>query len=216
MDVGEMSRKIEEEEARYQELLKEMEGLVPSIVAAVVADVAEWSRVAAKNAAEAYFTNNPKRHEELAAKLPKLKAAIDAMLVRLPSLVERELERLNSWAHRKCEAAMMDPPWTVREATSDTWWKVARTAYGFIAQPLAEHGFLGISSREGNLWVANSKHHGSYTLAFGGDLKAMPQGVQVALRPYYARWEEVRQRRHAVAVLEKERAKTTFANSWGK
>ncbi|WP_126935485.1 hypothetical protein [Corallococcus sp. AB018] len=216
MDVDEMSQQIEAEEARLRELLKEMGALVPSIVAAVSAEVVEWSGVAAKNAAEGHFTSNPKRHAELAAKLPKLKQAVDATLARLPSLVEQELNRLGSWAHTSKEA-LNGLPWTVTEETGQTWWKVARTTYGFIAQPLAEHGFVGGRGRgDYDLWSPDSSHPGRYTFGFGGELKTMPERVRVALKPYKERWAEARQKQHAVAVLEKERAKLAFNNTWGK
>jgi sulfur carrier protein ThiS len=215
MEIAEMTARIEEEETRIRELLKEMDTLVPSIVAAVSAEVVEWSRVAAKDAAEGYFTNRPKQHAELGAKLPKLKAAIDAMLARLPSLVEGELERLGSWAH-KSATAMSDPPWTVRDETQQTWWKVARTTYGFIAQPLGEHHFLGQEPQDKNLWDADSNHPGFYNFAYGGMLKAMPESVRAAVRPYRQRWAEIVRRRQAVADLEKDRAKAAFTTTWGK
>ncbi|MFP2930842.1 hypothetical protein ACLESO_37710 [Pyxidicoccus sp. 3LG] len=206
MDTAEMTARIEKEETRIRELLNELDALVPSIVAAVSAEVVEWSQVAAKNAAEVYFTSRPKQHAEFGAKLPALKSAIDAMLARIPSLVERELERLGSWPHR----ATAKTPWTVMEETGSTWWEVARTTYGFIAQPLAEHGF------HGHLWREDSNHPGFYTFIYGGEMKTMPESVRAALRPYRQRWAEVMQRREAVAALEKDRAKATFTTAWGK
>ncbi|WAM25160.1 hypothetical protein [Myxococcus sp. NMCA1] len=216
MDVDQMSRQIEAEEARLRELMKEMEALVPGIVAAVSTEVVEWSGVAAKNAAEGYFTSNPKRHAELAAKLPKLKQAVDATLARLPSLVEQELNRLGSWAHTSKEA-LNGLPWTVAEETSRTWWTVARTTYGFIARPLAEHGFVGGREQgDHDLWSHDSSCPGYFTFAYGGSLKAMPERVCIALKPYKERWAEARKRQAAIAVLEGERAKLAFKNTWGK
>ena len=208
MDIAEMTARIEEEETRIRELLKEMDAFVPSIVAAVSTEVVEWSRVAAKEAAEAYFTSHPKQHAELAAKLPGLKAAIDAMLARIPSLVERELDRLGSWPHKTTTPAKT--PWTVMKETGSTWFEVARTTYGFIAQPLAEHGF------HGNRWRGDTNHPGLYTLSFGGELKTMPESVRAALRPYKQLWTEVKRRKEAVAALEKDRATATFTTTWGK
>jgi len=215
MDITEMTAQIDEEETRIRELLKEMDTFVPSIVAAVSADVVAWSRVAAKNAAEGYLTSRPKQHAELGAKLPSLKAAIDAMMARLPSLLEAELERLGSWPH-KSKTAVSAPPWTVMDDTREAWWKVAQTTYAFIAQPLGEHGFLGQGQQDKNLWEADSSHPRFYRFVYGGMLKNMPESVLSALRPYKQRWAEVMKRRQAVAALETARAKATFTTTWEK
>ncbi|NVJ07788.1 hypothetical protein HUW63_21400 [Myxococcus sp. AM001] len=217
MDVDEMSRQIEEAQARIRELQKEMTELMPSIIAAVAADVMEWSKTAAKNAAQGFVTSNPKQYAELSVRLPKLKAATDAMLGRLPSLVAQELNRIQSWAHTS-EDAMNGhvPSWTVMEEDGRTWARAARTLYGFIAQPLGEHGFLSPGTRDYAPWVPDSANPRHYVLGVGFGFATMPGAIRIALHPYKERWTELRQLRDRVAVLERERAKTSFTNIWGE
>lgn len=208
MNINEMNLRIEEEKQHIEQLLTEMEAMIPRILNAVTEDVVEWSRAAARKAAEAYVVSRPQQHVELTAKVPALKAAIDRMLVRLPTLVEKELDRLGSWPHRTRPTTS---PWTLQEG-AHSWRNVTRRVYGFIAQPFAEYGFLSGDSP----WHKDHENTGHYVHAFGGDVKEVPPKVRGALEAYRMKWDDLTKSRAALHRLEAERAKAAFSDAWDK